>query len=119
MQIGCSEELGTGIKNVYKYSKAYSGSDEIIFQEDDVFTTKIPLLNLNATINATVNATVNERLKRILVEINENRNITISQLSNRLNVSRDTILRDLKKLKKQNLIKRVGSDKAGYWEANE
>ena len=45
-QMGRSEELGTGVKNVFKYSKAYSGSDEIIFEENDVFITKIPLNNL-------------------------------------------------------------------------
>ena len=32
-QMGKSEELGTGIRKVYKYSKAYSGSDEILFEE--------------------------------------------------------------------------------------
>ncbi len=32
-QMGRSEELGTGVKNVFKYSKAYSGSDHIVFEE--------------------------------------------------------------------------------------
>lgn len=36
-QIGRSEELGTGVRNVYKYSKAYSGSDDIQFLEEDIF----------------------------------------------------------------------------------
>jgi len=31
-QIGHSEELGTGISNVYKYSKPYSESDKIILK---------------------------------------------------------------------------------------
>mgnify|MGYP006278657373 CR=1 FL=1 len=115
MQIGRSEELGKGLKNVFKYSKAYSGSDEILFQEDDVFTTKVPLRKSNATVNATVN----ERQKGILKKANEDRNITISQLAEKLNVSRDTILRDIKKLKILKIIKRVGSDKTGYWEVIE
>ena len=123
-QMGRSEELGTGIKTVYKYTKAYSGSDEIIFQEDDVFVTKVPLHSINdtvnatvdATVNATVNATVSERQKRILIEANVNKNITIAQLADKLSVSRDTILRDMKKLKKLNLIRRVGSDKLGHWD---
>ncbi len=42
-QIGRSEELGTGIRKVYKYSKAYSGSDEIKFVEHDIFITEVPL----------------------------------------------------------------------------
>jgi len=53
-QMGRSEELGTGIRNVYKYSKAYSGSDKVVFSEEDIFITKVPLMklvsdNLNVT----------------------------------------------------------------------
>ena len=45
--MGRSEELGTGIRNVYKYSKAYSGSDKIVFSEEDIFIPKVPLESLN------------------------------------------------------------------------
>jgi ATP-dependent DNA helicase RecG len=40
-QMGRSEELGTGVKNVFKYSKAYSGSDDIVFDENDIFIAKV------------------------------------------------------------------------------
>ncbi|MDD4689556.1 MAG: hypothetical protein PHE51_07405 [Eubacteriales bacterium] len=43
--MGRSEELGTGLRNVYKYSKAYSGSEDILFNEEDVFTVDVPLDN--------------------------------------------------------------------------
>lgn len=36
------DELGSGIRNTYKYSKIYSGA-EPIFTEGDVFRTIIPL----------------------------------------------------------------------------
>ena len=42
-QMGRSEELGTGLRNVYKYSKAYSGSDDILFNKEDVFTVDGPV----------------------------------------------------------------------------
>ena len=42
-QMGRCEELGTGIRNVCKYSKAYSGSDQIVFSEEDIFISKVPL----------------------------------------------------------------------------
>ena len=42
-QIGRSEELGTGVRNVYKYTKAYSGEDNIEFEEKDVFISQVPL----------------------------------------------------------------------------
>ena len=42
-QMGRSEELGTGIRNVYKYTHLYSGSNQILFQEEDIFVTTIPI----------------------------------------------------------------------------
>jgi len=41
--MGRSEELGTGLRRVYKYSKAYSGSQNIVFKEEDVFIQQVPL----------------------------------------------------------------------------
>jgi len=58
--MGRSEELGTGIRNFYKYSKAYSGCDKLFFSEKDVFVTKVPLLD--GTVNGTVNGSVNVSL---------------------------------------------------------
>lgn len=42
--MGRSEELGTELRNVYKYTKDYSGSDDIQFLEEDIFITKVPLI---------------------------------------------------------------------------
>ena len=41
-EIGLAEELGSGMRNSYKYTKLYSGGVPI-FTEGDVFTTEIPL----------------------------------------------------------------------------
>lgn len=41
-EIGWVDELGSGVRNIYKYNKIYSGSDPI-FIEGDVFKTIIPL----------------------------------------------------------------------------
>ena len=41
-EIGFTDELGSGMRNSYKYTKIYSGG-EPIFTEADVFTTIIPL----------------------------------------------------------------------------
>ena len=42
-QMGRAEELGTGVAKVYKYMKAYSGSDAVTFFEGDLFRTALPL----------------------------------------------------------------------------
>ncbi len=42
-EIGWVEELGSGVRNIYKYNKIYSGA-EPTFIEGDVFKTVIPLI---------------------------------------------------------------------------
>ncbi len=49
-EIGYAEELGSGVKNLYKYSKLYGGSDPKLV-EDDVFTTTISLSELTEQID--------------------------------------------------------------------
>lgn len=41
-EIGLADELGSGMRNAYKYTRLYSGEDPS-FTEDDVFRTIIPL----------------------------------------------------------------------------
>jgi len=53
-EIGWAEELGSGVRNIVKYSKVYSGTIPE-FIDGDVFKTKI---SLNGTVNGTVNDTV-------------------------------------------------------------
>ncbi len=64
----------------------------------------------------------NDPLKRaaeILSLVNKNKNITIIELSDILEVTDKTIKRDIAKLKKENRLIRVGSLKSGYWEVKE
>lgn len=48
----------------------------------------------------------------------ENVVVTAKTIANKLNISQRTIQRDLSILKEKKLIRRVGSDKQGYWEVN-
>ena len=41
-EIGLADQLGSGMRNSYKYTKMYSGG-EPVFSEADIFTTIIPL----------------------------------------------------------------------------
>lgn len=70
---------------------------------------------LNDIANDTVNDTVNKRQKRILSLIESNPQITVLDLASQIGVTRLTVIRDLDKLKKNNLVKRQGSDKTGTW----
>jgi len=57
-----------------------------------------------------------DRLSKVLKLIKENNNITIAELSAKLNVTDKTIKRDISKLKNEHKIQRVGSSKSGYWQ---
>lgn len=120
-EIGWTEELGSGVRNIVKYSKVYSGTIPE-FIDGDVFKTKI---SLNGTVNGTVNDTVNDTVnvgvnlsateKAVLVCIRDNNFIGVAEIVNRTEKGRSTIMRAIKSLKEKGFIQRVGSDKTGSW----
>jgi len=57
-----------------------------------------------------------KRLDKIVELVAKNKDITIVELAQLLEVSDKTIKRDIAKLKEQNRLTRVGSLKSGYWE---
>jgi len=75
----------------------------------------------NATVNQE-NATVNFDVKlnkteiEILAQMDAVQKVTIPYLVNVLKKHRATVARNIKSLKEKGIIRRVGSDKTGYWE---
>jgi ATP-dependent DNA helicase RecG len=57
--------------------------------------------------------------QKILEIMKENQLITIQELSVLLGISDRAIKNNINKLKKQDLIKRIGPAKGGRWEVNE
>jgi len=118
-QIGHSEELGTGISKVYKYSKPYSGSDKIVFNEEDIFITEVPLSVYNNKVPDEVPDKVPDNLteyqKKIMTLIDKNKKISMSEMSKIVGISKRKILDNINKLKDRNLLKRIGKPKTGYW----
>ena len=115
-QIGYSEELGTGIRNVYKFSKHYSGSDNIIFSEDDVFVTEVPLSDFNekhTNKNDELNDELNAGQKIVFKFIKNNKNKMAKDISEILNMPFGTVDRHIRFLLKKELIERKGSKKTG------
>lgn len=125
-EIGWAEELGSGVRNIVKYSKVYSGTIPE-FIDGDVFKTKISLNGtVNSTVNGTVNDTVNDTVnvgvnlsateQTVLDCIRDNNSISVAEIVNRTKKGRSTIMRAIKALKEKGFIQRVGSDKTGSWE---
>lgn len=66
---------------------------------------------LETEANDTVNGTVNDTVKLIKA----NPKITLDELAHKLNKSRRTVTRIIKKLQETGIISRIGSDKTGFW----
>ena len=56
-----------------------------------------------------------ENQKNILARIQTNKNITIPELAEKINISATAIENNIAKLKEKGLLKRIGPDKGGHW----
>jgi hypothetical protein len=63
-----------------------------------------------------INAPLSELEKNLLQKINDNPLISYEILTTTLKKDRSTIRRAMQKLKSLGLLRRIGSDKKGYWE---
>lgn len=72
--------------------------------------------NVKSVKNRVSNDTVNETQKLITKIIKDNPEVTYDKLAQMIGKSRSTIIRNMKKLKNNGIVKRVGSDKTGHWE---
>lgn len=120
---GLIEKYGSGIKRVLKDFKDY-GLPQPEFQlmisgfRVKVFSTSFRGYSENVPDNVPDNVPEN-RLLIIIKKIKTNKSVTIEELAGVVNVDSKTIKRDLEKLKKQGILKRIGPDKGGYWEVSE
>ena len=69
------------------------------------------------TAKITQKITVNQR--KIIKAIKNNPHITQDELSEAVGIARLNIIKNMKKLQEQNLIKRIGADKNCYWQVAE
>ena len=127
-EIGLADELGSGMRNSYKYTKMYSGG-EPIFTEADVFTTVIPLSEAatvtvgpttqgttQAATQGTMQAELSERDKTLVNFLLKHPDYTQVKIANALNWDVNTVKYYMNKLKKNSVILRHGTSQNGYWE---
>lgn len=110
-EIGWVEELGSGVRNTFKFCELYNINTKPEFIENDTFITIIPLKSSGEMTGEMTG----ETSKDILNLLEENPSITVSRMSEIIGVSSSTIERNIRTLQKQNIITRVGSTKAGQW----
>lgn len=128
-EIGLADELGSGVRNIVKYTKIYFGG-EPTFEENDIFTTTIPLkktINVsekniieiskgqNELLNDPLNELLDDTQNKILTLIKNNNSLTYDELSNQLNISSSTVKRKVKEMKELEIIVRVNGKRDGHW----
>ena len=73
------------------------------------------ILQYQKSLDDTVNDTVNQKQQKLLNLLSEQPRATYDEYAVRLHFSRSTIARNIKSLVAKGLIKRIGSDKSGFW----
>jgi len=125
-EIKLIEKYGSGFSRIIKAFKAYnlqtptfenfqSGFRIIVFAKNDNDTENV----VENVVEDVVEDVVENRSAKIINLIKQNKQISANQIAKLFSITERTAQRDLDKLKNQNKIKRMGSDKTGHWEVIE
>ena len=120
-EIGLADELGSGMRNTYKFTELYS-NEKPIFEEGSIFRTIVPIRKI-ATKKVGIKDVAQDVARKkedilsiILDEIKKNPKISRKKIAEKVGVSVKTIERYIKEI--QNL-KFIGRGSNGYWKLEE
>jgi fido (protein-threonine AMPylation protein)/biotin operon repressor len=91
-------------------SEPSSGLDSAGSADDNALTGTV-----SGTVNGTAGGTVSEAQLAILDILADNPALSYDEMADRIGKGRRTVARAIRQLKDSGAIKRVGSDKTGYW----
>ena len=119
-QIGNADELGSGTRNLFKYTKIYSSANPELF-EDDIFKSVVPLVYKGEgtdapKINADIKLSANQ--KKIIAAIKDNPSITQKELAEIVGIAEYNIYKNMIELQQLKVIKRDGNHRLGQWIIN-
>ncbi|MDR1731625.1 MAG: DeoR family transcriptional regulator [Synergistaceae bacterium] len=120
------ERRGSGLEKIRKEYES-TGRQPVFFSDDSWFITTLYNLNYgmeedaNVTKDVTINVTKDvtkgkSRHDQLMELIATDGALTSAQLSQTMNVTKRTVLRDLEELKNAGIITRVGGKRFGHWE---
>jgi len=125
---GMFEEYGSGIEKIYSaFAESGLRLPEFIKLPGRLIvrvfgeTSEKPLIEKQDdlpedAVEAAADYFSSEREQQIIALILEDKRIPLNEIAQKLAVSKRTILRDIKKMKTENIIERIGNEKNGYWE---
>ena len=113
--IGRADELGSGVRNLYKYTKIYSGNEPMLF-EDDIFKVEVPLpiiANAALPINTDkIPINTDKREGLILSYIQENGSISNKEACALLGLGSSSVKKLFEKMVKDKIITFTGENKS-------
>lgn len=117
------EAFGTGIRRIYEECK--KNNVKVEFKQDELgflvvfyrktekeledVASEIPITNIKMDIK------LNKTEKKIIEILKNETNITQQELSDKIGVSKRSIINAMNSLKSKEIIKRVGTNKNGFW----
>lgn len=107
------EDLSKGIYKTEKYLIFFLAN--LLLGEKHLLKNRELQIQFIELQNDTVNAKTDTVNDTVFLLLKQNKNITSTEIGERLGVSLSTVKRKIKELKEKGIIKRVGSDKTGYW----
>ena len=124
-QMGIVEELGSGMRKMFKYTPLYANGKEPVIEEQDVYRIEIPYIptlqgsEVDTTQKSTLKSTLKGTRKDIVEIMWDSPYITIPQIAEQLGLNARGIAKHIKNLQDEGIIKRIGPDKGGHWEVVE
>ena len=116
-QMGIVEELGSGMRKMFKYTPLYANGKEPIIEEQDVYRIEIPYVpTLQGSDVDTTQKTTQKTTQRILEQMKANPYVSREELAEICGLTSDGIKYNIRKLREKGIIKRIGPDKGGHWE---
>lgn len=109
-----TETYSSGIRRIYE--ECTENQVKVEFRKEKIgFTIIFYRKNYEKENEVTKNVGVNSTQRKILELIEQNQNITQKEIVSKLKTTVRTIERNVNILKEKEILKRVGTDKVGYW----
>jgi len=121
--MGKVERMGSGIDRMRDFMRD-AGLKEPVFETDNFFRVifyrkpSYSLKQTSETVVKTVGETVAKTVVKILALIKDNPKITRAELATQTDLTIRGVEWNLRKLKDDGAIRRVGSAKGGHWEVD-
>ena len=118
--MGFVEELGSGLRKIFKYTPHFSDGKPPIVTEGDIYRIVIPYRSTIAEVKSAEKSAEKRNVKekskdKVIRLLKENPEMTTADLASVCGLTASRIEKIISQLKKEGVLERVGPDKGGHW----